>query len=109
MAEHQITGVRVADEGTTQEHITAYRVAAAPGQVYTDTQTNTKIISKSGALAWADSGATFFVNHGGKKVAAIVKKREHKIASGGTPKVSRWLQTVSDGYYDDNLMALDRV
>lgn len=113
-----ITGRRVADGGTSHEHITHFEVTARAGHTWTDTKTATRIISKETACKWAADESNpkkfYVIGTEDETVQAVLrtrplKVRGHKQAKYGSVKVSRWLQTLPDGYLDDNLMELKAI
>lgn len=117
----RIVGRHIVDGGTKSEHITAYKLElpAELDRVFVATKTRWRIASRTEAVGWlmnpgsytshqADGSETsmqieYHVDNGGRHVAA--GERHHE-GVGVKTAANGWLQTYSDGYWNDNLYAL---
>jgi len=88
----RITGIRL-QGGEQHEHITHLRWAE-------DGTQNGGIDTRAQLVAWVDGGVQTYVNEGGRRVEVRVVTPPHG---------AKYLRTVADGYYTNNLLALPRV
>ena len=108
-----ITECTVAERGTSKRHAVQYKIACPAGRVFSGSQDNARTFDKPSAVAFVrqvlaagDEVKTYHVVDG-KEYSEPVRVREGKAAANGVKPA--WLQTISDGVWNDNLYSLPDV
>ena len=113
MSTFYITACTVANRGTSSRHAVRYTISTEQGYVWSDSKIAAKDFEKPEAvdfvrrhLAAGDEVRTWH-QVGSQTYSEPVRVREGKAAADGSKPA--WLQTISDGIWNDNLYSLPDV